>query len=332
MTPRAPKHARRRAVASRRGFLLPLVILVVIAVSLTTGVMLQRQAAQRQLVQQQIDAYQTRHGIRGIQRLIVAYMDALGATDIRDVIDPGGRAFLIEPGDGTRVLVDLYPAQHALRVTPSGADATAELDNLRAGLRLRQRLALDRASLDFLTRQVGPIRISAADAPRPVLESIAEAILQDTSLAQGFATDIEDARQTGEFNQQALTDAIDATVERLERASVAGDLEEDRSSSSSDRSDDEADGPGPDPADNEPDPEELGERLLRLLTTDVRLWEMRLTLEGAGPNATAGVLARYRALFLRSDPGSGSTAPFLAWEKLDLNAPPPPDPLGRPRP
>lgn len=135
------------------------------------------------------------------------------------------------------------------------------------------------------TREAGPFQLSINAAPATTLEALASA-LAGTQVGPRFAGEVMERR---ERNQR---------IDRTELNSVmssAGIPEAERA------------------------------RLNALLAVEPSLWEFVIDVQGSGPAAANGLLARYRAMvvFVPSTAAAGQAyerpSPFLSWESVDLS-------------
>ena len=160
------------ASPQRRGFALPMVILVSVVAGLVVAVALQRMSAQQLMVRRQLTEYHRHHdvlGARAVIRYWVSRQQDLGKF-VSDTI-PARRFSL--PG-GMRVTVFVGDGQGQVK-----GDLTDESppDRRRMFEDLFYRLPPGRADL---VRRAGPAEISVNAAPREVLQALRE---EDSGLA-----------------------------------------------------------------------------------------------------------------------------------------------------
>lgn len=262
---------------SRRGFVLPIVILLMLVVSAVAAVMLARGDAQTRTVARQLESYQAYHGVRGLRETIDAWMDGQQARSLEDVIDENGFVFSVLPGDGTRLDVYLFDAQGTLTTAESGINANTLLTLQAIHNDLVSRVGPDRAE-DY-ERSVGPWPISVNTAARPLIESVVASIVA-SERADQLSDEIFQRFADGPIDREELSAAMSAAgVDASERAAIN-----------------------------------------QTFTVQPTLWEFVVDVRGAGANASAGLLGRFRAVTIFRNTLNVSTsqyeqpAPFLSWE------------------
>ncbi len=207
---------------SSRGFVLPVVILLVVMVGAVSAIMLERHVARAKTVQRQILAYQEHHGVRSIQTVIEAWRKTPTAQprDIAQMLEDDGLALTIDPGDGTSIGVYLFPGQGTmLRRTAGLADnerAAAE----RALLLLRESVE-DDETFDRLVRRAGPLAVDVNQASPVVISAIVRAVLGDS--ADAYESRLLDARLSGEtIGLQTLSNiATEAEIDEDQRTLIS---------------------------------------------------------------------------------------------------------------
>ncbi|MEM0983037.1 MAG: hypothetical protein AAGI17_03700 [Planctomycetota bacterium] len=268
----------RTLVRERRGFALPIVMLLALVVGLTSSVMLTRHVAQVRLVQSQYESYQVQHGIRGLQEIVGNWFALNTRIGVEQYLDPDGLAATLYPGDGTKIEIRLFQASGRLLSNTSRVQSGLAIELEDANRRL-ERSVRRREERDLLTRPVGPAGISVVDADRRVLEAVIEAVTD----GQGAI---------------GLMSELDERIERNEDSPIgAQDL-------------------GRIITEQDFDPE-VTQKLAALLSPVRRLWEMELRVLGTGVNITRGELARYRAYVSVPEEGSSISLPFLSWETVE---------------
>jgi hypothetical protein len=199
----APHPARAR----RRGFALPLVIMLVMLAGLLIVVMLQRSTIQGYTVRRQMDSYLEHHASRGFQEVLGVWTQSLGRYSILEVIDEDGHAFDLKLNDGSGAVVSI-----------SIQDAQGGLINSLVGLNEQQEYMVFEP-LNWLetmypgrvdlVRPAGPIQVSARTAPKEVLDAIEAAIL-DAEPTGTLASEIIKARGDGTLDATELAAAGNA--------------------------------------------------------------------------------------------------------------------------
>ena len=272
----------------RRGFILPVVILLVIVLGATATVMLQRHVARSKTVERQLRAYQEHHGSRSIQAVIEAWLKTPTAQPrgIEQMLEPNGLALTIDPGDGTTIEVYLFRGQDTLLARPS---AVREQDRGDATLAVQILQGLVGTGEDYRlrTRAVGPQAVDVNTASPEVLTAIVQAVLGDSLGADRYENALIDASQSGEpVSLQTLANiATEASIEASDRST-----------------------------------------LNRFLTITPELWTFRVDLLGP-PTLGRPLLSRFRGLLLLGDTTVAGTntfeqpPPFLSWESVNLDEP-----------
>lgn len=210
----------RRVRTTRRGFVLPLVIMLIVVVGLVTAVMLSRDRVQDLAVQRQVEAYQVHHGVMGIWVAFEAWAANKNSTSLPDLLDPDGHAFSIDAGGGSRIDIALADGQGTLRANASGLDDELATD-LAAAV---QALVNDvpQQELPLYLREVGPWQVSAASASPEVLRAIAMGLVQDDDAAEAFALAVaQRAAEDDDFGREDLNNAMaDVGLEASDRAKI----------------------------------------------------------------------------------------------------------------
>jgi hypothetical protein len=198
----------------RPAFVLPLVLMITMALTLTAAYILQRQGTQAIVTRRQVGQYEGHHATRGIADVIDAWMTGGGRyRSFRDRIDGEGRILDITIPDGLNAnsqggdVLRLYvkDAQGSLLADFSGLtgqtlrDAREALDALKSE---------DPRGWQGFTRVLGPTTVSLAEAPREVLSSIVQAATGSIHDGQGFVTSILKARDQGPVDAQAMNQAV----------------------------------------------------------------------------------------------------------------------------
>jgi hypothetical protein len=166
--------ANSRPTARRRGFALPLVILLALVGGIMVAVMIDRQVAQALTTQRQYESYQFAHATRGVGEAIDAWIRSNQGKPIADALDVDGWAFDLAAQGGGAVKVFLFDGQGLALADLSGlrgevADSGFEI--LRA---LRE---LHPAEASRLIRREGPLAVSVNAAPPQVLEAVVDSVL-----------------------------------------------------------------------------------------------------------------------------------------------------------
>ena len=202
---------------SRRGFAMPLVLLLLLVVGMVAAVMLRRADAQGRSVQRQTQAYQTYHTVRGLQSTLEAWIQTKNANEIDELVDDDGFVMRFDPSDGTVVEVYLFDGQGTMRST---------LDSIPSEQRDHVLLALESLVLEFgqnalldYAREVGPWQVSIAAAPEPVLRALCEAAGESEGTNRLADAIIEEMELSGSISREGLGRAMNRVdLEAEERA------------------------------------------------------------------------------------------------------------------
>lgn len=199
---------------TRRAFIMPLVLMLTMALTLTAAFILQRQSNQSLVVRRQFGQYESHHATRGIADVIDAWMSGGGRyRSFRDRLDADGRILDITIPDG---LSASSQGGDILRLFVKDAQGTLLADF--SGL-TGQTLRDARDSLDALkteapaewtrfTRPLGPVTISLTEAPREVLSAVVQGVTGSIHDGQAFVTSVLKARDEGPIDAQALNQCI----------------------------------------------------------------------------------------------------------------------------
>jgi len=202
-----------------RGFVMPMVILLMVVVGLSVSLSLTRLSSQQLLVSRQIDAYYEHHSGRGLQEAIGAWLRQQNGRDLDEVLEYGtGKAMDITLSDGSVVSIFLFDAQGAML---SDLSSVAVNQVQEVGLALKNLSeAVGPREYARLTRPFGPSAVSIHTAPEPVVRAVSEAIAGGSGLR--LADDIMLQRASGErLTRQLLVEtATLAGVNSDQRAAV----------------------------------------------------------------------------------------------------------------
>lgn len=276
------------AERGKRGFVLPVVILLVVMVGAVGSIMLERHVARAKTVQRQILAYQEHHGVRSLQTVIEAWRKTPTAQprEIGQMLDDDGLALTVEPGDGTRIGIYLFPGQGTMLRRISGLPDKDREAAERALLVLRES-ADDEEAFESMLRRAGPQAVDVNRAPPAVLIAIVRGVLGDG--ADGYETRLLDARLSDDpIGLQTLSNiATESGIEEDQRAMLG-----------------------------------------RFFTVTPDVWRFRIDVRGAGGSGGGRLYAQYGGLILLGGSATSSAAstfeqptPFLSWERLNPGDP-----------
>lgn len=135
--------SRRFALASRRAYALPLVMLLLLTATLSISVALQRQAAQQRLISRMVGEYRRHHDMFGVQSIVLLWLGPKSASELTamaadpavdyDFAIPSGSRVqvFVEDGQGA-ALRDLGAVPEAQRGFYAGVLSRLPLDNPEA--------------------------------------------------------------------------------------------------------------------------------------------------------------------------------------------------------
>jgi hypothetical protein len=278
----------RRIPERARGFVLPVVILLVIVLGATATVMLQRHVARSKTVERQLRAYQEHHGSRSIQAVMEAWLKTPTAQPrgVEQMLEANGLALVIDPGDGTTIEVYLFRGQDTLLARPT-AVREQDREDATLAVQILQGLVGTGEAYRLRTRSVGPQAVDVNTASPEVLTAIVQAVLGDSLGADRYENALLDAAQSGD----------PVTLQTLANIATEASIESDARST-----------------------------LNRFLTITPELWSFRVDLLGP-PTLGRPLLSRYRGLLLLGDTTVAATntfeqpPPFLSWESVNLDEP-----------
>lgn len=193
---------------TRRGYALPLVLMIAVISSAVISTMINRYATMRLSTERQLDGYREFHDRAGIPEIVVAWW-RLAPDEPDDFLE------LINQQDGLVLTATTRGERLRIWVRPGGGELPVEgaaigSPELRAAGEI---LDLLRPNADELRRSVGPEQVTAGIADVSVLEAIATAVTNDSSVS---------ARVARELSEQARSDAISSAAEVRTLASSAG--------------------------------------------------------------------------------------------------------------
>lgn len=188
---------------NRRAFALAIVVVLGAIVVIMSGVMIQRHGAARLNVDREIAAYQAHHAGRGLTEVTWAWIQLIPSDGVKAMISKEGHAFELLLEDRTVVSVTLTDAQGSILANPDEL-TTRDRDTVAAVLlELQQQGGIQ----DHHVRQFGPMKISAASAPREVLLAVVTSVTDEDG-AEDFIDDLLEARLEPDFVDQDIANAI----------------------------------------------------------------------------------------------------------------------------
>lgn len=192
--------------AHRRGFALPLVVLLALVASVVAAIVLQRQSSQGTMVERQVRSYRHTHFERGLREVIGSWTNTLVGQPIDTLIGEDGHTLDIELLDGAWASVFLFDGQGSVVLPNASLTEQQRTDVIGIGEQLS---ALSGGDVDpAWFRMVGPVRISLRSAPDEVLHAIAA--YAGSRNAGRFVTTINEARLAGELTQAQVDTAMNS--------------------------------------------------------------------------------------------------------------------------
>jgi hypothetical protein len=192
----------------RRGFAMPIVLVVALLVGIVAAVMLERQGAQRLSVRRQLNQYRDHHFERGVREVVGAWTDLLSGQPIDKLVEADGHALDVAMTDGSWLSVYVFDGQGTMLTEPTGLNEEERQD--AAGL-AEQLLILSAGNPDpRWLRPAGPVKISAVSAATEVLTAVGNYASGGGRAGRRLAESIIDARQRGELTDADLQTAASA--------------------------------------------------------------------------------------------------------------------------
>lgn len=153
-------------MTSRRGFVLPMIILLIFAGSLVIAAALERYSTQQLIVEQQIEGYRRHHDVQGARAVLKLWIERQGIGSLAGKASPEAPAHRFELPGGRRIQVYLLDGQGLVKADVSGEERAMR----DAYETFQRRLPPDRHDL---YRRLGPPQVSVNSAPEDVLAALA---------------------------------------------------------------------------------------------------------------------------------------------------------------
>jgi len=189
----------------RRGFALPLVILLLLISGMTIVVIMQRQTAQSRLVEEMIGDYQSHHAAFGVRAIVRKWMVQKSGRELAEFAAKEDVSYRFILPNEVYVSIWIQDGQGMPIITPIDIG----VQNLQYYQDIIARVK------DYSNRPLrarGPSVISIGAAPRPVLKALVEDEEQGDRLAQR----VMDARRRQPLDRDGL-------MTQLRRAGLADD-------------------------------------------------------------------------------------------------------------
>lgn len=210
---------------SRRGFALPLVVLVSLVASLLVAFSLDRAMSQSLSVSRQVDRYANHHFTKGIETLIESFSRSVSGRQMSEMLDADGLAMRVVTDDGVGLRVSFFDAQSTVLEVFDGFGRDDRMMGEGALVRLIEGFGLEEVKAS--TRKFGPLAVSINSAPEPVMRAMLDAALLGDSVDRTLTTlmqarraaAIEGAMTRDEFllalDSSGLEPPMKARVERV---------------------------------------------------------------------------------------------------------------------
>ncbi len=200
-------------IPSRRGFALPVVIVVLMIVGMVSAVLLQRTASDRLVAQRRLTWYKEHHAQAGLEEVIDAWLRSLPRNlRLDEMLDERGYALTIDMRDGTEAVLFIRDGQGAILTEPA-AVAEAQRPQVEAiTQRFNELVGVSQKPLE--RRGVGPVKLSLQSASEEAIEATVGAIA-GAIVAVDFAQVIIDFREgdpDGRITNDTLTMALTASA------------------------------------------------------------------------------------------------------------------------
>ncbi len=163
---------------TRRGFVMPIVLVLAITIGLLASVILAQAAQRSAIVRDQLEAYHASHRDRGVKELAAAWLIYSSNQDLRNLVGGdrgGGEAFTVDVGRDAVVSVRIEPAQGTARINPIGLNVSDGRAAREVETILRERFG--EAGMRARTRELGPVVVDVTQTPNEVLVALAQAAL-----------------------------------------------------------------------------------------------------------------------------------------------------------
>lgn len=197
--------------ARRRGFVMPMVLLLSMVVAIVAALLLERMATQDLVVRRQVHNYRMHHFERGVREVVGAWIASLNQQPLDKMLEEDGHALDLKLPDGSIAAVYLFEGQGSLLARPDGLTEVQREDGA-AVVRELWRITGGEPAPEYF-RPVGPLAVSAKSAPDEVLLAIGAAVAGEGGGAR-FAEALLDKRNSGvEVTEEDLTNAINEHLE-----------------------------------------------------------------------------------------------------------------------
>lgn len=195
---------------ARRGFAMPMAIMVVLVLTTMLSMMLERHIGQILSNRRQLDAYAFGQATRGISEALDAWIRSNGNNPIAGALDSEGLAFTLSTDGGQVVKVYLRDGQGQALADLAGLGG----DTLQLGYDVVDHLVQEeRENARKLVRREGPLAISVNSAPKAVLKAAIEAADVEGVAGGLLGTLLSMRSSQGGLTPEELTQVIQDEVE-----------------------------------------------------------------------------------------------------------------------
>lgn len=203
----------------RRGFALPMVVLLSVVGTLMLGALMMRSSGQRLAANRQVAAYQRLHMQRGLQEVVSAWLKTVQRLDLAKTITTQDEAITLTLSNNREILVWVYPAQWRVLGQITGL-AGGEMDDARIARDMAIKIAPANDPAKYL-RTVGPLAMSLSDTPIVIVRAVVEGIL-DAQSATEIVEIVQRLRASGEniTMAQFSRDVVNTTIEPTDRGRI----------------------------------------------------------------------------------------------------------------
>lgn len=216
------RSARTSGASGARGFVLPVVVLLILVVGLALGVAMARQGVQSNIVARQVTSYQEHHAGRGLQEAIGAWLRTLSTREIADSIGENGHAMDILLPGGDVASVYVADGQGTALASLNGLGG----ESLENAARVLDSL-LSFADTDTYRRSIrrfGPWQISPDSASPAVLRAVIGSREADEAAVASAVSRLIEARASaridrgtviGVFDEAGVSEEAEANILRV---------------------------------------------------------------------------------------------------------------------
>ena len=214
--------ARRQSVRAR-GFALPMVLLVAMVGTIAVSAMLTRYGSQNRSVHRHTQRYVEHHMQRGVQEVVGAWLESMYGGPLAEVIGPDGLALVVDFEGGRRMEVYLRDGQGTL-LTRLDEAPVRERQTTEAAL-VELTATVGAGEMEGYTRSAGPVKLSVAAVPGPVLRAILVSGGVSERTADRIVGEVVARRERGPITYQEVFKLLDSPGSPVEgRAGIAAML------------------------------------------------------------------------------------------------------------